>query len=202
MLLPCYAAAIGAVLILTACGDSPVSVQDSSGLTHHELGFSLVVPSDLADDGWKLVADTDVSVHDQYYNFSVSAPEAVHPPLMVHAHKRAGSTRTALEQAEMLRQPTPGIPPWTRQTQSENVLPAWPDAMEVADVLTAPDRSAAIAYFARFVVADGVTISMKANLYLLTQDGEDAVALAVRAASALADALPTYRRIADSLRLE
>lgn len=81
--------ALTLVLALTACGSSPVSVNEGL-LSHEELNFSVTLSKKLKDSGWTIEVDKGVSRHRASYSFDILPPRdgEILAPVHVTAHDR------------------------------------------------------------------------------------------------------------------
>jgi hypothetical protein len=191
------------LLAMTACGRSPVSVAGDQYLTHDEFGFSIGLPTDLAENGWHITADTDASVHDTYYSFSFTPGDGNWPPLLAHAtSKRGRASLTATELVEQYFAPLEGMEEWTTRAQSFQVLDRWPDVVEATAIKVAPDGSVAMGHYVRYVVSGGLTLSTKAHKWVYPTENETVEDLVSRLSTEWEPALPLYRRISDTLAFQ
>jgi len=68
------ALSLGVSFYLAGCYNSPVSVETDT-IHHSELGFSITLPDNLAQQGWTIKADDAPSTYAQSYRFWLMSPD-------------------------------------------------------------------------------------------------------------------------------
>ena len=188
-------------LLLTACAESPVRVEQGRYVTHDGFGFSVGLPQDLVDAGWTIKADRNPAVSQTSYNFHFMPPEGVEGlvPVTVNSGEN-GPRETTTETLERMLRLRPDLPPVELLTDGPVVLDRWPDVVEIETTWLYSDQASSVSQ--RLVVWGDLSMEISANQAVFLNEGESQQEALARLRALWPPSLDVARRIADTLRLK